>query len=212
MSSTPSKIGRASEANGAAWRTRANRSSTSQSSMATIATICCASTSSGLRGMWVASTRPSRIARTAAAQASRSPRYFGKIRPALVGVHAVAGATDALQAAGHRRRRFDLHHEIDRAHVDAELERGGAGEPAQAAGLERVLDLDALLARQRAVMGAHQRLAGQFVDRRGQPFGEAAAVHEEQRRACARGSPRAAADGSRPRSTAPAGRRRPVRW
>ena len=35
----------------------------------------------------------------------------------------VAGAADALQARRHRRRRLDAHDEVDRAHVDAELER-----------------------------------------------------------------------------------------
>ena len=35
----------------------------------------------------------------------------------------VRGAADALHAAGDRRRRFDLDDEIDRAHVDAELQR-----------------------------------------------------------------------------------------
>ena len=37
----------------------------------------------------------------------------------------VPGAADALQAAGHRRRRLDLHDQVDRAHVDAELQAGG---------------------------------------------------------------------------------------
>jgi hypothetical protein len=37
----------------------------------------------------------------------------------------VAGAADALQPAGHRRRRLDLDDQVDRAHVDAELEAGG---------------------------------------------------------------------------------------
>ena len=43
-------------------------------------------------------------------------------------VDLVAGAADALQAARHRRRRLDLDDEIDRAHVDAELERRGGDE------------------------------------------------------------------------------------
>jgi len=34
----------------------------------------------------------------------------------------VARSTDSLQTAGNRRRRFNLNHQIDRAHVDAELE------------------------------------------------------------------------------------------
>ena len=41
------------------------------------------------------------------------------------GADGVAGAADALHAAGDRRRRLDLHHQIDRAHVDAQLERRG---------------------------------------------------------------------------------------
>jgi hypothetical protein len=35
----------------------------------------------------------------------------------------VTGATDALQAARHRRRRLDAHHQVNGAHVDAEFER-----------------------------------------------------------------------------------------
>ena len=46
---------------------------------------------------------------------------------------AVAGATDPLQAAGHRLRRLDLHDEVDCAHVDAELQ-GGASRPGTEAG------------------------------------------------------------------------------
>jgi hypothetical protein len=34
----------------------------------------------------------------------------------------VSGAADALEAAGHAGRRLDLHDEVDRPHVDAELE------------------------------------------------------------------------------------------
>ena len=48
------------------------------------------------------------------------------------GVGLVAAAADALQAARHRRRRLDLHDEIDGAHVDAELERRGRHQRARA--------------------------------------------------------------------------------
>ncbi len=34
----------------------------------------------------------------------------------------VAGAPDPLHAARNRRRRFDLHHQIDRSHIDAEFQ------------------------------------------------------------------------------------------
>ena len=67
--------------------------------------------------------------------------------------HLVAGPPDALQAAGDRVGRLDLHDEIDGAHVDAELEAAGGDERGQRAGLERVLDLEPLLAGDRAVVG-----------------------------------------------------------
>ena len=51
------------------------------------------------------------------------------------GVDVVAGAADALHAAGDGGRGFDLDDEIDGAHVDAEFERGGGAEGANLAGL-----------------------------------------------------------------------------
>ncbi len=66
------------------------------------------------------------------------------------GVGLMPAAADALQPAGHRGRRLDLHDEIDRAHVDAELERRGGDERAQRARLQQVLDLDALRPRDRS--------------------------------------------------------------
>ena len=70
----------------------------------------------------------------------------------------VAGAADALEAAGDRLRRLDLDHEVDRAHVDPELERRGGDQARDLAELEQLLDLDPLLARQRAVVGARDLL------------------------------------------------------
>ena len=98
------------------------------------------------------------------------------------GANVVAGAADALHAARDRRRRFDLHDEVDRAHVDPELERRGRDERAQLAGLEGVLDLDPLLARDRSVVRAHERLAGELVQGAGEPLRQAPAVDEQQRR------------------------------
>ena len=124
--------------------------------------------------------------RAAAAQATRSPRYFGKIRPSLDGADLVAGAADALQAARHRRRRLDLHDQIDRAHVDAELERRGRDQAAQPACLQRVLDVDPLRPRP-AIRGGRAPAARRRArsSARGEALGEAAAVDEDQRRACA---------------------------
>ena len=53
--------------------------------------------------------------------------------PSLTAFDLMPAAADALQAAGDRRRRFDLDDEIDGAHVDAELERRGGDERAQRA-------------------------------------------------------------------------------
>ena len=75
---------------------------------------------------------PSRIRRATTAHSSRSARNLGKIRPLRDLADAVAGAADALQPARDRLRRLDLDHEVDGAHVDAELERGG-GDQARAA-------------------------------------------------------------------------------
>ena len=101
------------------------------------------------------------------------------------GADLVAGPADALQPARHRRRRLDLHDQVDRAHVDAELERRRRDQAAQPAFLQRVLDVDPLRAGQRSVVRAHQRLAGELVQRGGEAFGDAAAVDEDQRRRCA---------------------------
>src|SRR5215211_122185 len=68
--------------------------------------------------------------------------------------HAVPGASDALEAGGHRLGRLHLNHEVDGAHVDAELEGAGGHEARQLAGLEEVLDDETLLAGERAVVGA----------------------------------------------------------
>jgi hypothetical protein len=48
----------------------------------------------------------------------------------------VTCAADALQAAGHRLRALHLDHEVDRAHVDAELERRRRDEARDLAQLE----------------------------------------------------------------------------
>jgi hypothetical protein len=60
----------------------------------------------------------------------------------------VARPADPLQASRDRLGRLDLEHEVDRAHVDAELERGRGDETRKLAGLEEVLHLQALLPRE----------------------------------------------------------------
>ena len=95
----------------------------------------------------------------------------------------VAGPSDALQAARDGAGRGDLDDEVDGAHVDAELERRGGDDARQRARLERLLDLAARLARERAVVRARDRLLAQLVEAQRQPLGHAPAVDEHDRRA-----------------------------
>ena len=97
-------------------------------------------------------------------------------RPGLM-----SGAADALHAAGDRRRRFDLHYQIDRAHIDAEFQRRGGDQRLDAARFQQVFDVAARFACQRSVMRAYQRLARQLVERAGKPLRQAPAVDEQQR-------------------------------
>ena len=119
----------------------------------------------------------------------------------------VAGAADALEGAGDAGRGLDLDDEVDRAHVDAELEAAGGDDAGEAAALEVVLDDRPLLLGDRAVVGlgdddlgsgarsglghdlgrllaglrqvAAGPVGGDLVEARGQPLGEAAGVGED---------------------------------
>ena len=96
--------------------------------------------------------------------------------------HLVARAPDALHAAGDRRRRLDLNHQVDRAHVDAQFERAGRDQRLDLPGLQQFLNLDPLRRRQRSMMRARDRLAGKIVQRAGQPLRHPPRIHEDQRR------------------------------
>ncbi len=95
----------------------------------------------------------------------------------------VAGAADALKAARDRLRALDLDDEVDRAHVDPELERRGRDETRDLARLEELLHDEPLLARERAVMGSRELFSGELVDAQSEPLREAPVVHEDDRRA-----------------------------
>ena len=115
---------------------------------------CCASTSSGLRGYHGVLDEPLAHAPRHDRALEQVGAELGEDAAALRLAHAVTGAADALQAARHRRGRLDLEHEVDRAHVDAQLERGGGHQARQLPRLELVLDDEALLPSERAVVGA----------------------------------------------------------
>ena len=99
---------------------------------------------------------------------------------ALVPPDVMAGAADALHAAGDGGRGFDLYDEVDGAHVDAEFERRRGDEAAEGAELKAVFDFLALVGGDAAVVGTYQDLAGEFVHGAGDAFGEAAAVDEDE--------------------------------
>ena len=103
--------------------------------------------------------------------------------PLRDGVQLVAGPADALQPARDRLRRLDLDHEVDGAHVDPELERGRRDEAGDPAGLQILLDEDALLAGEAAVMGPGDLALGELVEAQREPLGEPAVVDEDDRRA-----------------------------
>ncbi len=81
---------------------------------------------------------------------------LGEQHPAGDLADLVSGPPDALQAAGHRRRRLHLDHQVDRPHVDAELQARRRHHRLQLPALERLLDDGALLLADRPVMGAGQ--------------------------------------------------------
>ena len=101
------------------------------------------------------------------------------------------GTAHALQAARDAGWGLDLYDEVDRAHVDAELQGGGGDHGGQARGLEVLLDDGALLATHRAVVGARQRqvessLLGDLVEPAGESLGKPAGVREDDARALLR--------------------------
>ena len=98
-------------------------------------------------------------------------------------VDLMPGATDPLHSRRDRRRRLDLHDEVDRAHVDAELERARRDERPDPPGFEIVLDAQTLLARDRSVVRVRDLLAGEVVHRVRDALCEASAVHEDERAA-----------------------------
>ena len=85
---------------------------------------------------------------------------LGEQHPARDLADLVAGPADALEGAGDRRRRLDLDDEVDRAHVDAELEAAGRDHAGEPTALQVVLDDRPLLLGDRAVVGAGDEEVG----------------------------------------------------
>ena len=110
--------------------------------------------------------RDARLLDLALAHRPRDDGGLEKVRPELRedpplrdGVQLVPGSPDPLEAARDRLRALDLDHEVDGTHVDAELERRRRDEARNLPGFQQLLDDDALLARERAVVRARELLA-----------------------------------------------------
>ena len=73
--------------------------------------------------------------------------------------HVVPGPADALHGTGYRRGSFNLDHQVDCAHVDAQFERRGRHQRAQTPGLQLLFDLRALRGGEGAVVSAGQLLS-----------------------------------------------------
>jgi hypothetical protein len=98
----------------------------------------------------------------------------------------VVGAPHALQERGDAARGVELADELDRPHVDAELQRRGRDEGAQLAGPQAALDALAALARERAVVRGDRIGPEALAELVRDPLGELACIDEHERRAVAR--------------------------
>ena len=112
----------------------------------------------GWRGTLVCSMQPVAHALHDDGRLEQVGAVLGEDAAAAGCAHLVTGAADALQARGHRTGRLDLHDQVDRAHVDAQLERAGRHQAPEVAALELVLDQEPAFARQRPVVGLDQLL------------------------------------------------------
>ena len=90
-------------------------------------------------------------------------------------------AADALEEGGDAAGRADLAHELDRADVDAELERRGGDERAQVAGAQPRLDPVATLLREAAVVRGDRAVAQALAELVGETLRQPAGVHEHER-------------------------------
>ena len=91
----------------------------------------------------------------------------------------MAGTPHPLQPRSHRGRRLHLDHQVDRPHVDAQLEGRGGDHRLQLTAFEGIFDLETMLPCHRAVMGPGDLLSGEVVDLGADPLGEASRVGED---------------------------------
>src|SRR5258706_15630863 len=94
----------------------------------------------------------------------------------------MTGAADALQERGDGTRRADLDDQIDVADIYAQLQRCGGDEGAELAGLEAILGIKPMVAREAAVMAGDLVWAHEARQARGETLGELSRVNEDERR------------------------------
>ena len=94
----------------------------------------------------------------------------------------MAGSSDPLEERGDPVRRSDLTHQIHVPDVDAELERRGRDQRAQAAGLEPGLGVEARFFREAPVMRRDRVVADPIAQMTREALGHPPRVHENERR------------------------------
>ncbi len=97
----------------------------------------------------------------------------------------VVGPTDALEERGDRSGRADLAHELHRADVDPQLERGGGDQRLQLTRPEPRLHPQPAVLREAPVVGGDHVVAEPLAQLVGQPLGQPAGVDEHDGRAVA---------------------------
>ena len=179
---TASSSPRVRSAYGDARPTSAKRAPRSQSSAATAATICWARMSVGPRGTTSRSSSPRRTHASRATISTSSSRFVGKKRPFGTPEMPWLARPIRCSAVAMLRVTPTWTTEIDVADVNPELERGGRDEDAEAPGLEAPLRLEAVLAREAAVVGADGVLSEESSEMEGDPLREPPRVHEDEGR------------------------------
>ena len=96
------------------------------------------------------------------------------------GADPVSRPPDPLQRDGDRTGRADLANQIDRADVDAQLQRGGCDDCAQLPFFQALLGVQAKLPRETAVVRQHDVFAKPFLKLMGHALGQPPSVNEDQ--------------------------------
>ncbi len=108
------------------------------------------------------------------------PLELGKEDSLAPLAYRVPRSADSLEAARDRSRRFHQNHQIDRPHIDPELEGARGDDALELAPLQRFFDLAALRVGKASMVSAEERSLGELVQPLGGFLGERAAVDEDE--------------------------------